>query len=451
MPFPWKKNKNRVTRISQIVADFQSPKRGGSLVVETGFPTSLIDLFVKNRSRFKKSKSKKPVRPEIPDPPPPPPSPEITPTPLPEPPTPTVPRAEAPRLSLSIGENGEGVAGAVSGRVGECCGCGSGSNMVVGVVVKMLVVAVLVATVERLTVGITVSAFALLFLEYAGKRVVSCLGPCSNASVTVPVESLSQRVSSCVWFQKLLLQLKVKKECEHETTRAELSSCSLSIDEIEVVESKSEVGVSCELDSISLIGDITWGCPQLVDDDDDDSSKGKIVAPCLCEVSECKTKVSRSGRFKSKMVKKLVPKKFRASKKEKKEKGIKLREAESGSEVSSVVEEDKVQDDVGEELEENRNKSSLLLKTELECIRDDDGVDCGITCSKVAKEEKRIGSVVVGHSSYAILLVITLVGLLVGRFPALILIMIWCFLLKIVKTLWRSQNVPVIKCYVPKS
>ncbi|TYJ30440.1 hypothetical protein E1A91_A06G129800v1 [Gossypium mustelinum] len=58
MHFPWKKAK--VTRISRLVAGLhQSPKRGGSLVVETGFPTSLIDLFVKNRDRLRKSSKKK--------------------------------------------------------------------------------------------------------------------------------------------------------------------------------------------------------------------------------------------------------------------------------------------------------------------------------------------------------------------------------------------------------
>ena len=57
MPLPWKKDK--VSRFSRIVADLQSPKGGSSLVVETGFPTSLVDLFVKNRERLKKPTGKK--------------------------------------------------------------------------------------------------------------------------------------------------------------------------------------------------------------------------------------------------------------------------------------------------------------------------------------------------------------------------------------------------------
>ncbi|KMS96270.1 hypothetical protein BVRB_000750 [Beta vulgaris subsp. vulgaris] len=58
MPSLWKKQKGN--RISRLVADLQTtPKRGGSLVVETGFPTSLVDLFVKNRDKLKKPKTKK--------------------------------------------------------------------------------------------------------------------------------------------------------------------------------------------------------------------------------------------------------------------------------------------------------------------------------------------------------------------------------------------------------
>ncbi|PWA65594.1 hypothetical protein CTI12_AA331230 [Artemisia annua] len=58
MTFSWKK-KIRRNGFSKLVADLQSPKHGGSLVVETGFPTSLIDLYVRNRGRFRKSNANK--------------------------------------------------------------------------------------------------------------------------------------------------------------------------------------------------------------------------------------------------------------------------------------------------------------------------------------------------------------------------------------------------------
>ncbi|CAN0911554.1 hypothetical protein LINGRAHAP2_LOCUS26936 [Linum grandiflorum] len=56
MPLPWKKSK--VATISRLVTDLHhhSPNRGNSLVVQTGFPASLVDLFYKNRDRLKKKK-----------------------------------------------------------------------------------------------------------------------------------------------------------------------------------------------------------------------------------------------------------------------------------------------------------------------------------------------------------------------------------------------------------
>ncbi|XP_027338873.1 uncharacterized protein LOC113852721 [Abrus precatorius] len=406
MPFPWKKN--RVTRISQIVADLQSPKRGASLVVQTGFPTSLIDLFVKNRSRFKKHRSKKPLHHDIPDPPPP--SPATT-------PPPSLSLSEIPLPTPELEPNADEAA--VSGRVGEC-GSGSGFNLVI---VKILMVVVLLSTVKRVTVGITVSAFALLFLEYAMKRVV----------LSSNLKFFFQRVSDCVWFRKLLLlglRLKQKKEV-FEVGEGELSYDSLCINEIEVVEAKSEVGVCGEWDSLS--GGVAWGSSRMLEDDE---------SSCHYEASECKIKGSRSGRFKAKMVKKLVPKKFRGSKKEKKEKGVsKQNEGESCSEVSSVVEEDKLPIlEIEEEVEEDVGKEAKVG-----CMKDDE-VDGGITCS----HEKRVNRV--GNSGSIILVIIALAGLLVGRFQALLLSMAWCCLQKMVTSLWRSHNVPLIKgCSIPNS
>ncbi|OIT18994.1 hypothetical protein A4A49_64815, partial [Nicotiana attenuata] len=59
MSFPWKKVKK--TSVCELVKDhIRSHRNGGSpLIVETGFPTSLIDLFVKNRQRFIKPSKKK--------------------------------------------------------------------------------------------------------------------------------------------------------------------------------------------------------------------------------------------------------------------------------------------------------------------------------------------------------------------------------------------------------
>ncbi|KAK7303589.1 hypothetical protein RJT34_14499 [Clitoria ternatea] len=397
MPFPWKKTP--VTRISRIVADLQSPKRGRSLVVQTGFPTSLIDLFVKNQNRFKKHRSKKPHIPD--DPPPPPPSPATSPPPPPDPRPPTVSPEEAPTPSPQTEQDNDGnkIPNDIPGRVLECY-FWSGLNMVLA---KILMVMVLVASVKKLTVGITVSAFALLFLEYAGKRVVLC----PNS------ESFSQRVSSaCVCFQKLLL-LRLNKE---DTVMVNDGVAELST-EIEVVEAKSEVGVCDDVAYLDLVPPSSFPC----------------------EVSECKIigSRSRSGRFiRSKMVKKLVPKKFRGSKKEKKSKH---NEGELVSEVSSGVGDDKLPSlEIEEVVENDEDENGDKL------IRD----DCGIACSHESvateggvKRVARVGNSL--NSGSVVLVMVALAGLLLGRFQALVLSMMWCCLVKIVTS--------VTKCSVSNS
>lgn len=458
MPFiPWKKNK--VTPISQILADLQSPKHASSLVVQTGFPTSVIDLFAKNRTRFRKPNSKKPVHREISDPPPPP----ISPAPPPPPKLPetssssgfAVVSSEDPSLTPSViandnvhGDDGGSGSGRETIRVGECGG-GSGSKTVLASVLKMFVVAVvLITSVKQLTVGITFSAFLLLFLEYTGKRVVSCLRPCSDANVGI-IKCLAEKFCSWVWFQKLCEgseSLIVEGEnnivMSELVVGAECSSVSLSFEEIEVVEKKSEVvGVCCEE---------TLCCPEMQED-----SNVKVVDSC--EISQCKTKDSRNSvKLKSKMVKKLVPKKLRGSKKDKREKKSKERKDETNSEedksLNFEIEEER--EGVQKVEVENGIRSQLLLKNELE------EVDHGITCSQdsslarmadvaLTSEEKRIDRV--GNSGYTILFVIALAGLVVGRFPAMILTMAWCFMLKIVTTGERSESVPLIQCSVTKS
>ncbi|MED6112256.1 hypothetical protein PIB30_060029 [Stylosanthes scabra] len=353
MPFPWKKKKKSpVTRISRIVADFHSPKRGGSLVVQTGFPTSLIDLFVKNRSRF--ARTKKPPPPEqISDPPPPPPSPAVTPPPSPPILLP-IPSPESPRPDAVIQEEIKAAATDVGDGAGAVVEFGARNRVAGDAARSLVVVVVLIACVERLTVGITVSALALLFLEYTAKRAVSR-----------------------AWFQK-----KSKKEdesvCEVANFKRELCEVRSGCDEIEAVETFGP--------ELGLVGD----------DGTKGSSSGRGTGSR-----------GRSGnlKMKSMMVKKLMLEKFRRSKKEKK----------IGSGIAVVEEE--LEDDCGGNRNSSEESSSMVMEV---------------------KEVRGRGRI--GNSGYRILLVIVLAGLLVGRLEAVILIMLWCFMVTIVKSLWRSKS-----------
>lgn len=262
----------------------------------------------------------------------------------------------------------------------------------------------LVASVKRLTVGITVSAFALLLLEYAGRHVVLC-------SV---VES---------WFQKVVKKERVREFGNEFSELTQLSSRGLSIDEIEVVEAITDVGICGDVAQELLLEDV---------------SSEKVFDYEEEEISECRIRGSRSGRFRSKMVKKFVPKKFRGYKKEKKSKH---NEGESGSEVSSAVEDDKLPIlEIEEEVEEE-----IVVKDK---PSDTNEVDCGITNEKRVDRVGNLGSSMV-------LVMISLVGLILGRLPALMLLMTWCCIMKIVTTLWRNWRshdvVPLIKCCVLNS
>lgn len=58
MPLHWKKAA-KIQGVVKFIADIRSKPRRSPLVVQTGFPTSLADLIVKNRSRLKKSTRRK--------------------------------------------------------------------------------------------------------------------------------------------------------------------------------------------------------------------------------------------------------------------------------------------------------------------------------------------------------------------------------------------------------
>lgn len=343
MPLLWT-NKNRVTRVFQIVADLHSSKRASSFTVQTGFPTSLIDLLIKNRTRFTKPNSSKPFQTQTSDPLPP-----ETPcfndckVDCAEP-----DHTESQNLTQLITDdenlhvNDDGIC-----RIGKS-NDGSGSKLVLGIFLMMFVIIASIASFEKLTVGITVSAFVLLFLEYTMKHKVAV-------------------------------------------------NDSLSFEEIKVVGVSSEDTSSC--DGVKL-----------------DCVKEDKKLDCSEKVSLHENKVNNSIKFKS-MLKKLLGQKFqRSSRKEEKECKVE-KDFELKEEVVVV---------------DSGSKSPLLLNVKPEDMR-------------VTSEVKRVG-----NSDYMILFGIALVGLVLGRFPALVLAMTWCLMVKIGAVRGRSKK-SLIKSYVPSS
>ncbi|KAK7260414.1 hypothetical protein RIF29_26438 [Crotalaria pallida] len=460
---PWKKHK--VTPLPQIAANHQlPPKSTSSLVVQNVFQPSLV----KNRTHFRIHKSKKPVYPENSHPARQPPPSALSPA---SPPPGRLSSSDFSVQGLSLTSSvirkddvfgGDGVAGSGRevNRVDEC-ESGPGSKSVLGAVffVFVVVVVVLITSVKEVTVGIVVLALLLVFIENAGKRVVSFFRPlCSSFGMII--ECLKERVSKFVLFEKVMLKINENWEgSESLIVRGECSSSniSLSFEEIEVVENKSDIccGETC-----------FFGGPKLENEEkkmqvEDDSN----VIEDACEICyQCKTKDRRSVKLKSKMVKKLVLKKLRGSKKDKKGKKNEERKDEATGEgyYSTCNKEDK---SMKFEIEEEQGG----VVFEQEYIREEEFDDDGITCTlgsllaweeeeeeeeevvvdMISEEKKRIDRV--ENSGYTTFFVIALVGLVSGRLPAMMLVVTWCFILKMVRTQGKSLNMPVIRCSVPNS
>lgn len=449
MPLPWKKTK--VSRISRLVADFQSPpKRGGSLVVQTGFPTSLVDLFVKNRDRLKKhSKKKSQSEPPM----------EIS-RPMnvtPPPPCYTnmkvnsssgsqenvrtnkikrTPVEELAVVEQCVGDDRDfGVGGADAD--------GSKKGRVVMAVLRVFLVVVLALSSKRLAVGITKSAFLLLFLEFVGTRVLVHLRPCSKARTVF--DCFVERV-------KLWCFCKGKKDADvsslEEIKRFEKDSargsgdggaCDSSIEEIEVVDPKcvvftpvEEIGSerkNLEVESgdrrVKILEELEK--KERIVDENENKNEDKV------DVSLCKKEQSRRAKLRANF-KKFVPKKLCKKKDQKcKEKEMDWSRGVCSSAVEDKVPEQRNCDKLEQDVEEDSSQS-LSVKEEESC-QGEEFFDESQAEAKMIVDEESVETKRKGNSAYLILCLIVLAGLVGGRVLALVLTVSWCFALKLVAKL----------------
>ncbi|KAJ8546599.1 hypothetical protein K7X08_034109 [Anisodus acutangulus] len=411
--FPWKKVKK--TSISQLVKEHVNCQSGSPLMVETGFPTSLVDLVVKNRARFKKpsNKKKKPPPPPMADPPSPSPSP-----------------VNLPSIESMIDDEVRPLIheGEVQGEKPknlrmkktyeqEWCNGGVSMNQELVAVLKMFLVAALVLGMNNLVLGITMSAFLLFFLEYLGgffsgvqRRVrLMIQGIWDNIRGKV-VES----GEDCVF----------KAPSQHQELSKDGSfDFGCQIQEIELVH---ETDNQCVRENIEKC--IWDGKSRRVGVDVMD--KGDESRYDLCEFKENK---SHRAKIKSK-IKKLVPKKFRKKKGSALESHMMLLD-----EVDYVIEGSK-------EIEgssERKMKSDGLIddKTDIvEVVSSAGESSKGLTDASVEESFNGIdkatiagedGLTEIEHSSiYIALLLIVLVGLIGGRVLALVFTLTCCLMLK---------------------
>ncbi|RXH98871.1 hypothetical protein DVH24_011196 [Malus domestica] len=474
----------RANRISQFVADLQSPKRGGSLVVQTGFPTSLIDLFVKNRDHLKKpskknkNKSKKResrVEDRVDD--------RITLNcelgsgDLPILVKPSSPKVENLKpIEADHGVEATGIENRKKNFVvgGEDC-IGGNWGPVLTAVMKMFVVVVLALSTKKLVVGVTLSAFLLLLLEYAGKHLALFLKPCSNAKSV-----MGQRLSAFLLFLNGFESDDLKGVIARERT-VFLDS---AIEEIEIVDANKKgrlielLRIDCEKEKAAEKGSVcvdkTSGEKSMVDLLGMECKKKKLVDKrrvCadktvedmslvkllgkdykkikLVEggedggefVGDKKSKGSKNAKIKAKLIKKFVPKKLRRKGKPNEQE---LEPVLYGGD-SSFLGVDKVEgceaqedhEDVNEDEQESENISVFSLDAEEKSeIQGLDRVSlAGEETPLVVKKKGREGKE--GNFGYLFLFLIVLAGLFGGRLVALLLTVTFCFLSKLIGTLRR--------------
>uniref|UniRef100_A0A2N9ESW8 Transmembrane protein n=1 Tax=Fagus sylvatica TaxID=28930 RepID=A0A2N9ESW8_FAGSY len=424
MPLPWKKQ--RVSRISRIVADLQSsPKRGGSLVVQTGFPTSLIDLFVKNRERIKKKKiSNKNIansntnsNTSI----------QIQQLPSDPIPAPTLSGSvcfeadkddqcsPTPTLELEIEEEIK-VA---------CTTNDKDKDQVVRPVLNwtvfVLVVLAIVST-KRVAVVITVFAFVLILADYVCKRFSLLEGLIER--VEKKGLWVINKIKTCEAVSNVVDEVVGGSQSNSVIEEIEIVETGLVVDEIYEEGVREIVSVGHELEKAKEVKEV-------------EGSGEKVLG--------CKRRLKAK-----KLIKKLVPKRLRNLKKEKKGKGV-VMEGESSSDISSHLGDEFVEDI----REQNQSVCKSLQEEEEEEEKCEEQLGLINQESRVAsgaadKREGRKGEGSLGYLSLT-LLVIVLAGLAGGRVVALTITVSWCFMLKLIVTRRRSVNVPMTRCPVPIS
>lgn len=408
MGFPWKKVKS-TTRISQMVKDqFHHRKNAASpLVVETGFPTSLVDLIVNHRDRFKKPSSSPRFKKKKPPPPPPSPPPFDPPqSPLPPPapsPTPLAPTSP-PRTPIATTDAHEiDDVGTVSGEGQE----GAYSNKVLVALLKIFLLVVLALGAKKFAVGITLSAFFLFFVDYLARNVF-------RYEHLVPCPEVREK-----WRLIITRVVRLKEES------LELPPESSQFEEIQIVQPR------CYLEP-----------PYRKEETDDPSYCGKSFRPegiksiselieedeDICEVPESKSGKSRRAKIKSKM-KKLFPKRIGKTGKD-----SKLEINPTGEGVFPSVEENEFPECPKRGLEPATMAMNITPDVKDAISNSLELPEGVVEKSDFVEREKNYG--------YLFLILVTLVGLVIGgRIYALLLTLTWCFLSKSGGAIRRSVMV----------
>lgn len=400
MPFLWKKSD--IAQLTGLVSDIRSRRRRSSLLVQTGFPTSLADLVVKNRTRLKKSSSsssppkKKKIEREDSSPIA---SPRSVISSFSEAPVAGFPLKDSARFESRQSE----LSCSGSDEVRDVVAV-SASRRYFSLIIKLFFVVVLALGTKKIAVGITASAFLLFFIEFVGKRLSFCSrdsagGLDLNQVDVIRVNQSDLSSSDCE--RRLSLDL-----VEDEQTR---DREAFGDNEIQAIESGLDLSK----------GQRRLECPER-------ELKSEILAVGddgdLIQVKKRRNRKLGSSIFKKKFLNKFVPKKFRGSKNGKVSEEGKL---DPTSEVSESIK-GGVEEDTQEAKDEKISSSVASNNTSLVNLE-----EIGLTRKNARREIK-------WNSGHLVSFVIVLVGLAGGRIMALLLTIAWLLLLKSVQAAWRN-------------
>lgn len=434
MPSLWRKSSSsssKGNRISRFVADLQTPpKRGGSLVVETGFPTSLVDLFVKNRDRIKKQKKKRVSNPQSIDL-------DSAPASLAlsscdsrsirscnlGSPSRLVSRdeevLEVPECSnLLHGESDD--VGCPAVGIEEIKEARSSKNVAYWML-KVAAVVILALCTKKLVLGMAIAAFLLLLIEYMGDPLLGSLNRCR-----VLVERLRW-----VGFGR------ERKRENEEVGRGE--RCGATCDPCDFVEEVQEANEDkcCHVDEIEVehdicgdqdgIQEIRRPCSGRVEIEET-WSKEMVGEGCEMRNEVCENVKGKKGKFWKRFVKKLDEKKMKKKKKDKKGKQI---DEDVCIAKSSELEED---------LDEQNDQSDIITEADSPSFPyEQNRVGSSTETTQPHYDEKEDGKL--GKRSnrkyqsmkYMFMMMIALAGLLLGRIAALVLTLSCCLVFKMAR------------------
>ncbi|CAA7017448.1 unnamed protein product [Microthlaspi erraticum] len=244
MSLPWKKS----GRISRFMSEFQqSRKRGGSLFVETGFSHSLIDLFVKNCDRLKRSSSKRLKRQNQTAPNAS--SPVIHDVILEKPVTRKTVRSKIDKDNL-FGGGLTAEKNRAKDKNGYVC-VGGGDGALVLFAFQVFIVALLaLSTKMKLTLGITLSTIALLLTELVAGRVLTRFKPCSTTGTEKVKRVVSVHDKNAIPCEEKIETFDDSKdETEHVAVTEEPSSEDLTIRDLLSKDEKKSKSKSSRLKS----------------------------------------------------------------------------------------------------------------------------------------------------------------------------------------------------------